>query len=65
VVLIFGVVAHVLDLMVPEAIRKKLEPMNYNLKEPDCNKKFAMAIRLTAAVSVANLQNSVYYFMKQ
>jgi len=28
VVLIFGVVAHALDLMVPEAIRKKLEPMN-------------------------------------
>ena len=27
VVLIFGVVAHALDLMVPEAIRKKLEPM--------------------------------------
>jgi len=26
-VLIFGVVAHALDLMVPEAIRKKLEPM--------------------------------------
>jgi len=26
-VLIFGVVAHTLDLMVPEAIRKKLEPM--------------------------------------
>ena len=28
VVLIFGVVAHALDLMVPEAIRKKLEPMH-------------------------------------
>jgi len=27
VILIFGVVAHALDLMVPEAIRKKLEPM--------------------------------------
>jgi len=27
VVLILGVVAHALDLMVPEAIRKKLEPM--------------------------------------
>jgi len=27
VVLIFVVVAHPLDLMVPEAIRKKLEPM--------------------------------------
>ena len=27
VVLIFGVVAHALDLMVPEATRKKLEPM--------------------------------------
>ena len=27
-VLIFGVVAHALDLMVPEAIRKKLEPMS-------------------------------------
>jgi len=27
VVLIFGVVAHALDLMVPEVIRKKLEPM--------------------------------------
>jgi len=27
VVLIFGDVAHALDLMVPEAIRKKLEPM--------------------------------------
>ena len=26
-VLIFGVVAHALDLMVPEAMRKKLEPM--------------------------------------
>ena len=26
-VLIFGVVAHALDLMVPEATRKKLEPM--------------------------------------
>ena len=26
-VLIFGVVAHALDLMVPEAIRKKLEPI--------------------------------------
>ena len=29
VVLIFGVVAHALDLMVPEAIRKKLEPMTH------------------------------------
>ena len=28
VVLIFGVVAHALDLMVPEAIRKQLEPMS-------------------------------------
>jgi len=27
VVSIFGVVAHALDLMVPEAIRMKLEPM--------------------------------------
>jgi len=26
-VLILGVVAHTLDLMVPEAIRKKVEPM--------------------------------------
>jgi len=30
VVLIFGVVAHALDLMVPETIRKKLEPMQQN-----------------------------------
>jgi len=32
VVLIFGVVAHALDLMVPEVIRKKLEPMPLSLK---------------------------------
>jgi len=30
-VLIFGVVAHALDLMIPEAIRKKLEPMKNHL----------------------------------
>jgi len=30
-VLIFGVVTHALDLMVPEAIRKKLEPMLISL----------------------------------
>jgi len=30
-VLIFGVVAHALDLMVPEAIRKKLEPMMFGM----------------------------------
>jgi len=32
VVLSFGVVAHALDLMVPEAIRKKLEPMQFTYK---------------------------------
>ena len=31
VVLIFGVVAHALDLIVPESIRKKLEPMSHVL----------------------------------
>ena len=31
--------------------------------EPDCSKKFAMAISLAAAVSVANLQNSVHRTM--
>ena len=30
------------------------------LNEPDCSKKFAMAIALASAVSVANLQNSVW-----